>query len=1301
MKKLFRLFCALLAALAPLSCAAAQDGTPPRRMTLMVYMCGSNLESSAGSATADIMEMMEAAPEGRETAILVMTGGSDISEGTGYFQKDSAGIYEIASGGRIRRVLPSPENMNMGDQDTLASFLRYGQENRPAQSYALILWDHGGGPLEGVCWDETSGMDHLSLREVTGALDEALTQKLEWIGFDACLRGSLEVAGQLIPYANYMIASQEMEPPFGWNYSFLREIGSDADGAETGRRIVDAFFDGQEDSKEILTLSCTDLAAAGEAIGGLDPVFIPLTQRLDREQYLSLSALRMSATGFGKADPGYSATGYDLVDARDLIARMEPTDDTGRLLSLLEHTVVYSRSNEEGANGLTLYYPYANKESYLKKWKDGYGELSFSPGYQAYVGAFGGMLTGEALFRWLDLIPDACETAPDGSFRFTLPLTEEQAENTVSAQLLIVRDTTASRLGDSCVLIASCRAEKGEDNALHAVWDGRCLYAEEEDGSLAGPVSFRQTDDGKRNTIIARYGRKGGSLLDGQNAFIEVDPEDTSEYPEILRIRVWDEATESFSSRMAFSEEEFGSLAFWNLHRAFPGIGAENTLPDMEKWAESSSMVVAQGFYLPQKWRLRYIRQDSGRQLYAMFRLLDSQQQVVCSVPVAGPNPYRTVSAPVSGTAEDPEIRAELRCTVDTSPDLRGLQLEWTFENKSEEKTVIRVQDPVLNGTRKTESVLQRTVRAGETIYAEKTLSFYDAAFLEELESVSGILEIMPENGEKREIPFAYTFADTDLSALQPEKAAPRGTSLNGLSLRVCGLEPDGESGWNLYLLAENGSAGKFRPAALVLNGIAFPAGGDYLDPGQSQVFMLHAGNRCDTASLKAEEGENVRTCLEDNLLQKAGVTEVRELSLWADTGEAERQELILPLADPIRPDSADAPAAPETENLPVLAENNVFRIRLRGAAAGEKGLGLALEVANLSGRWACPEICSCAVNGQPVTGTFYIGGGIPPHTVQVAALVLQDIAPEEEETGIREITLGVYERKKSLSADAVPAVLRPAEPFRPGQEGESRISGGDFAADPAILPDDPDGDAEANPQPLNLEVLVPENAFAYRIEADTGLTPEEAADMSNCKAAVLRKNSEGYLQILTLQDLKPDENGKVILKHPGLFPTVNGDPEIGVMTYLLRMDETEVLAEVFLGASIGTESMDTVELSKIRWILDREKNSAEVISFEQDHAPYSRQSDLLTAKFLTYELSPPEPLPDGSLPHLADMERRSDFLWYINVPGIRLENKPLQFALRPFGAEDELYLLISVVRTDKSRYSLPIVPFPPAEEQK
>ena len=169
----------------------AAHGEESRKLTLMIYMCGSNLESSAGSATEDIREMLDSMPAGRDVTVLVMTGGSDLPAGTGYFQQENAGIYELASGGRIRRIVQAVEPQNMGDGATLAEFLRYGQENRPAQRYALILWDHGGGPLEGVCWDETADMDHLTMAEVTGALEEALTQKLDWIGFDACLMCSL------------------------------------------------------------------------------------------------------------------------------------------------------------------------------------------------------------------------------------------------------------------------------------------------------------------------------------------------------------------------------------------------------------------------------------------------------------------------------------------------------------------------------------------------------------------------------------------------------------------------------------------------------------------------------------------------------------------------------------------------------------------------------------------------------------------------------------------------------------------------------------------------------------------------------------------------------------------------------------------------------------------------------------------------------------------------------------------------------------------------------------------------------
>ena len=48
----------------------------------------------------------------------------------------------------------------------------------------------------------------------------------EWIGFDACLMSSVETAFMCAPYAEYMIASQEVEPGSGWNYAFLSGIGN-------------------------------------------------------------------------------------------------------------------------------------------------------------------------------------------------------------------------------------------------------------------------------------------------------------------------------------------------------------------------------------------------------------------------------------------------------------------------------------------------------------------------------------------------------------------------------------------------------------------------------------------------------------------------------------------------------------------------------------------------------------------------------------------------------------------------------------------------------------------------------------------------------------------------------------------------------------------------------------------------------------------------------------------------------------------------------------------------------------------
>ncbi len=54
-------------------CHGEEAGGP---LTLMVYMCGSNLESGYGAASADIEEMKSAVRDLKHVTVLLMTGGS-------------------------------------------------------------------------------------------------------------------------------------------------------------------------------------------------------------------------------------------------------------------------------------------------------------------------------------------------------------------------------------------------------------------------------------------------------------------------------------------------------------------------------------------------------------------------------------------------------------------------------------------------------------------------------------------------------------------------------------------------------------------------------------------------------------------------------------------------------------------------------------------------------------------------------------------------------------------------------------------------------------------------------------------------------------------------------------------------------------------------------------------------------------------------------------------------------------------------------------------------------------------------
>lgn len=91
----------------------------------------------------------------------------------------------------------------MGDPATLKDFLKYGEENYQADHKMLLFWNHGGGSVSGVSFDENYDADSLTLDELSQAMKEVYGDKkaLEVVGFDTCLMATLDTANVFQKYA--------------------------------------------------------------------------------------------------------------------------------------------------------------------------------------------------------------------------------------------------------------------------------------------------------------------------------------------------------------------------------------------------------------------------------------------------------------------------------------------------------------------------------------------------------------------------------------------------------------------------------------------------------------------------------------------------------------------------------------------------------------------------------------------------------------------------------------------------------------------------------------------------------------------------------------------------------------------------------------------------------------------------------------------------------------------------------------------------------------------------------------------
>jgi hypothetical protein len=146
--------------------------------------------------------------------------------------------------------------VNMGAQNSLQSFVTWAKTAYPANKYALMLWNHGGGfqPTEngfstrGVGWDDTDGGDYLSNVELSNVLYAVTSNgasKLELVGLDACLMAMFEVDYHLKNYANSRVGSEDTEPGAGWPYNtILTDLTTNPtwNGVSLANAIVNRYY---------------------------------------------------------------------------------------------------------------------------------------------------------------------------------------------------------------------------------------------------------------------------------------------------------------------------------------------------------------------------------------------------------------------------------------------------------------------------------------------------------------------------------------------------------------------------------------------------------------------------------------------------------------------------------------------------------------------------------------------------------------------------------------------------------------------------------------------------------------------------------------------------------------------------------------------------------------------------------------------------------------------------------------------------------------------------------------------------
>jgi hypothetical protein len=267
--------------------------------TVIVYMAADN--DLSGDALVDLEEMQRGYTETGVTLVVL----ADVAGEVPYLLR----IDE--TGGQKIKIYPE---FNSVDAKVLAEVIREIIDLYPAQEYGLILWSHGTSWLPAGLRLKSFGEDGGRQMDIID-LAAALPLRFDFILFDACLMGAVEVAYELKDKTDCLIASSTETIYEGFPYDLIipELLAPEVNLTRVAQKYFD-YYDGLRGAYRSATISVTDtygldaLAEATALVIGDTPFNMAnfdrtAVQRLDvyNEQYV-FDFLDFTAKAFPQAN---------------------------------------------------------------------------------------------------------------------------------------------------------------------------------------------------------------------------------------------------------------------------------------------------------------------------------------------------------------------------------------------------------------------------------------------------------------------------------------------------------------------------------------------------------------------------------------------------------------------------------------------------------------------------------------------------------------------------------------------------------------------------------------------------------------------------------------------------------------------------------------------------------------------------------------------------------------------------------------------------------------------------------------